>query len=185
MPTDELADLLDEQEAQHSRPADAAQRALVSISDMGRGVPDFGQASLEERDALVEELEALESIEKAAKARRRMIEQGIVRAAAELEAKELRLGIGTVRIEPAATGYTTKDMSLRNGLVQLIPLGDLTRAEVDEAIPEIVSCKPDHRKLNALLKRGGRVQEAIESNRQRKPSDPLLAKVRIHRKGNK
>ena len=178
----DLTVLLDEQEDRHLQPAADTALVLATISSLGREVEDFMEASLEERASVVHQLEALRVIELAAKSRRQVIEQGIVRAAERLEARELRIADGAVRIEPPNVGYDTEDMSLRNALVVLIPLGDVTRAEVDEAIPEIITVKPDHRKLNGLLKRGGRVQEAIETHRTRRAADMRYAKVKINRK---
>jgi hypothetical protein len=180
---DQLDALLDEQEGQP--PAQAAtltaiQTALLAV---GGEMPDFAIASPEEREAIVCQLEQVRAIENAARSRRRALEFAIVRAAQKLEARELRSSDAAVRIEPPDRGYATKDVTLRHELMALVPKGDLTRAEVDAAVPETISAKADHRKVNALLKRGGRVREVIEANRTKKEADLTYAKVTIHRAG--
>jgi hypothetical protein len=175
---DNLTDLLDEQEA--SSQAGGVSSALAVIRELGRDI-DFGRSSLEERSEIIEHLEDLRALELAAKTRRQVIEQHIVAVAERLKAKEIKLAQGSVRIELPSVGYDTQAMALRDALLGLVVEGDVTRGEVDEAIPEVVEAKPDHRRLNGLLKRGGRVQEAIEGHRVHRQPDPARAKVRIHR----
>lgn len=177
MSTD-LEALLDEQDAEHSQLQLATTQVRTFISALAREM-DFGTATLEERDEVAEILESLKAIEVAARARRQVIEQGIIDAAAKLGAREFRIEHGAVRVE-SRSEYVTRDAAMHDALTQLIALGDVTKTEVEQAIRTEVHYTPDHRHLNALLKRGGRVQEAIESNRERHDGRPF---VKINRKG--
>ncbi len=174
----DLADILDEQDAQSTSLALATAQVRDFISALGREVV-FADASLEERSTIAEQLETLLAIEAAARARRHVIETEIVAAGKELEAREFPIDGGAIRLESTAS-YKTKDAALHDALTALVAHGDVTRDEVEAAVRTEITYRPDHRRLNALLKRGGRVQAAIESNRERMESDP---RVRINRKG--
>lgn len=175
---DDLEGILDEQEARLTHVQLATTQITGFIGQLARET-DFAKASLEERSEVADILSALRDIEVAARARRQVIEQHIINAAMKAEAKEFRIEDGTVRIE-ARTSYVTQDAAMHDALIELIPKGDVTKDEVESAIATVISYKPDHRKLNALLKRGGRVQAAIESHREKQEGPPH---VKINRKG--
>lgn len=146
-------------------------------------MPDFAVANPDERSEIVRELEAVRAIRRAADDRVKALELCITRAAAGLKALELRTSEGSVRVKPAEPGYETREMPLRQELLGLVVVGDLTREEVDAAIPEVISYKPDHRRLNGLLKRGERVRETVERNRKKRDVDLMRARVEVHREG--
>jgi len=180
----DLDDLLDTQAGAPPESVGDLTITKALITSLGGGpMPDFAALTPERRADLVHELEQVRAIIRAAMDRKGAIEQAIRRAGVELSALELRMEGGTVRLKMPSDGYVTKDATLRDELLTLVAEGDLDRTEVDAAIPEVIGYKPDHRKLNALLKRGERVRTVIESNRTKKLADPLAAKVEIHHKG--
>jgi hypothetical protein len=182
---DELDALFEEQGPEPSAEASipvSPTKALITIL-RGGTVPDFAAATPEERAELVYELEQVRAIKAAATDRARAIELAIGRAAAALAANELRTADGMVRIKPSDPGYDTEDAKLHAALTTCVGMGDLTKAELDAAMPTLIIYKPDHRKLNGLLKRGARVKEAIETHRRKPAPDLLHGKVEIHRQG--
>lgn len=180
---DELEALLDEQHGQPPHQTAALTAIQTALRAIGGEMPSFIDASPQEREDIIYQLEQVTAIENVARSRRRALEHAIIRAAITLDAQELRAKDCKVRVEPPKVGYDTKALSMRQQLLALVPEGDLSRAEVDEAIPEVIDAKPDHRKLNALLKRGGRVQAAIEANRVKPEPNMDNARVRINRRG--
>ncbi len=170
-------DIDDALEAQETG-SDLALVATVSLTGPIPKVADLDSAGREE---IVVLLEQVRKIEHAARDRRKVLEYAFIRAGMELGAKEIKTAGATVRLKLSQSGYVTHDTALRDALITLVGEGDLSKAEVDAAVPEIVSAKADHRKVNALSKRGDRVREAIEANREKREPDPLSAKVEIHR----
>jgi hypothetical protein len=180
---DELDELLETQGPES--PAESSEDPIGALTASIRGgrVPDFATATPEQRTDMVRELESLRLIRAAVFDRIHAIEGSITRAADSLSARELRTADGSVRIKPLDPGYQTEDAQLHAALLECVGLGDLTKAELDDAMPIVVTYKPDHRKLNGLLRRGDRVREAIEAHRRKPEPDLLRGKVEVHREG--
>lgn len=181
---DELDALLDEQgsESPAEQASEGPTQALVKALRGGE-VPDFATATPEQRTDLVRELEAVRAIKAAAADRERRLTHAITAAAVTLSARELRTADGMVRIKPSDPGYVVEDAQLHAALVECVGYGDITKDELDGAMPTFVVYKPDHRKLNGLLKRGERVKTAIEAHRRKPEPDLLNGRVEVHRAG--
>ena len=111
------------------------------------------------------------------------IERLFVMEAARLNAKVIGLGedAGRVTYEPPRGEYVTSAPPLRRDLAALALAGEgITREEIDAALPEILTVKPNHTKLNALEKRyGGPVADAIRKHRQYVAPPPERGRVRF------
>lgn len=107
----------------------------------------------------------------------RRIDSAYQRAFAEHGTKAFPLDDGgAVKIERAPNSYRTNEHELRRALIAFVPRL-LTQQEVDEAMPTVVTVKPNHTKLNALRNRGDEVSQVIDSLRETIPGSPLQAKV--------
>jgi hypothetical protein len=165
----------------------SATAGLIIVQTALRGLagpmPDFAAATQTERADIVRELEMVRAIRRAANDREKALELCVTRAADALGALELHTSEGTVRVKPSDPGYQVEEQALRSALITCVGMGDVTKAEVDAAITEVISYKPDHRKLNALLKRGDRVKAAIEDHRRKGSPDIMHGRVEAHRPG--
>lgn len=165
-------------------PADAVSEVLAYLP-APQNLPDVNDATPAERYELARAREVLLKVEQAVQARRKSIDLAFIRAAAARNADQIRLSSGTVRVKPGASRYETHGDKMREQLLKLAQDdGNLTQAEIDEALTVIISVKPNHTKLNYLANhRGEDVKEAIDSNRAKVAPDPLLAKPEYHLEG--
>lgn len=113
---------------------------------------------------------------------RNLIEQVFLQYAVEQKAAEVMLpDERRVHYEAARGEYITEAKKMRVALHALASLdGTVPPGEVDEALKEEVTIKPNHSKLNALAKKyGGTVAEVINANRTFVVPPPERGRVRF------
>lgn len=160
-------------------PGDPVVDPVALIADaLGRlKIPSVSEASLTDRAGLVRLRAQLHAITERASTFQRAIDRAFVEAAAKEEATIVRTGIGDVKMELPAASYETQPDAMRDALMALVPANLITRDQVDAALTVIITTKPNHTKLNALVRQGGkRVGQAIEDHRRRIEPDRSAAR---------
>lgn len=99
---------------------------------------------------------------------RTMIERVFLQYAVDQQADRVRLPDDRMVVYEQGRGsYTTDAVRLRTELMSIAALdGTVSQAEVNDALRVEETVTPNHTRLNALVKRGGAVAEAIARHRQ-------------------
>lgn len=137
--------------------------ALVSSLELGQ----VAKMTPEERAEIARLRVALDAMRKQTGAWVDAIDYAFVQAAAATGAKQLPAGEGVVKFpKPRGEFKVAKPHELRRDLENLVAHGLLRAEEVDEAIPQVVTYQPDHRRLSLLAEnRGDEVRAAVEGHR--------------------
>lgn len=195
---DDLEDLDAELEAHAAAPLVAVVPPQAFIEDMERLSPlvdslvaGFGAGrvfmdSPEQRRQLVVLRDRINRVTRTLSAASGTIEAAFKDAAIAANAKAIPIpGMAPVRFEPARGEYVGDWATLRMVLRALaVTTGIPPVEEVDAALTEVRTVKPDHRRLNSLKDRyGGAVAEAIDANRQFIVPPAVTGRVRFPEEG--
>lgn len=136
-------------------------------------------ATPEQRQEIVRLRQLLAALDTPLQIRLRQLDEAVKIAGARTGADTFPVSdTRAIGLERPQQKYVTEEAALREELVNLIPEGVITLAEINRALAPLTIYKPDHRALNALRDhRGELVAAAIAKHRRKPPLDPGQMRV--------